>query len=62
LITLSTQLAATYDEPKGFGVVLASLYVAGEKNLMDEVTNDYKVITGNSPEKLEDFIIRKYKE
>ena len=52
---------ATYDQPVGFGVVLASLYVAGEKNLMDEVTNDFKAITGNSPEKLEDFILRKYK-
>ncbi|NRG33090.1 SDR family oxidoreductase [Niallia circulans] len=56
------KFAETYDEPKGFGVVLASLYVAAEKNLMDEVTNDYKDIIGKTPETLEDFISRKYKE
>ncbi|WP_113754221.1 SDR family oxidoreductase, partial [Priestia endophytica] len=40
------EFASTYDEPKGFGEVLVSLYVAAERNLMDEVTDDYPLITG----------------
>ncbi|WP_335872971.1 SDR family oxidoreductase [Bacillus sp. 2205SS5-2] len=56
------EFAETYDEPKGFGRVLVSLYVAASKHLMGEVTGDYRQITGNESEELDHYISRKYKE
>ncbi|WP_068502998.1 SDR family oxidoreductase [Paenibacillus kribbensis] len=54
------EFANTYDEPKGFGKVLVSLYVAAERKLMDEVTNDYFLVTGKYPENLESYLNRTY--
>ncbi|MGS0934579.1 MULTISPECIES: SDR family oxidoreductase [Bacillus] len=56
------EFADTYDEPKGFGEVLVSLYVAASLNLMDETTNDVQVITGKEPEDLLSFIKRKMRD
>ncbi|MCM3186857.1 SDR family oxidoreductase [Priestia megaterium] len=56
------EFASTYDEPKGFGEVLVSLYVAAERNLMDEVTDDYQLITGEKTEVLENYLMHNYKE
>lgn len=56
------EFAAEYDQPQGFGAVLASLYTAAEKHLMDEMTDDYFMITGEHPEPLEQFVKRKYEE
>ncbi|WP_243293060.1 SDR family oxidoreductase [Bacillus sp. FJAT-47783] len=56
------EFAETYDQPKGFGSVLVSLYVAASKHLMGDVTDDFKYITGNKPEDLEHYLKRKYKE
>lgn len=56
------EFASTYDEPKGFGEVLVSLYVAAERNLMDEVTDDYQLITGEKTEDLESYLMHNYKE
>jgi hypothetical protein len=56
------EFASTYDEPKGFDEVLVSLYVAAERNLMDEVTDDYPLITGEKTEDLESYLKRNYKE
>ncbi|WAA12263.1 SDR family oxidoreductase [Fervidibacillus halotolerans] len=55
------EFADTYDEPKGFGPILASLYVAASCHLMDETTNDIESITGQEPEDLLSFIKRNYK-
>lgn len=55
------EFASTYDEPKGFGVVLASLYVAGAKGLLGEVTDDYKAIMGEEPEDLRAYLNREYR-
>lgn len=52
------EFAETYDEPKGFGPVLTSLYDAASRHLMDETTNDIKSITGEAPENLKHFIKR----
>ncbi|MFS0782000.1 SDR family oxidoreductase [Bacillus sp. 1P06AnD] len=54
------EFAEEYDEPAGFGKVLASLYVAAGQGFMGEVTDDYAEITGENPESLEQFMDRKY--
>ncbi|MCA1057611.1 SDR family oxidoreductase [Rossellomorea aquimaris] len=56
------EFARTYDEPKGFGKVLASLYVAAEMNLMDEITDDVQLLTGEYPEDIKSFITDHYKK
>ncbi|WLR46635.1 SDR family oxidoreductase [Halobacillus litoralis] len=55
------EFAETYDEPKGFGPTLTSLYSAASRHLMDETTNDIEFITGEPPENLKHFIKRNYK-
>jgi NAD(P)H dehydrogenase (quinone) len=55
------EFAETYDQPKGFGTTLASLYVAAAHNLLGEVTNDYKIITGEKSEDLYNFVKREYR-
>lgn len=54
------EFASTYDEPEGFGVVLASMYVAGAMGLLAEVTDDYKTILGEEQEDLHAFLDRVY--
>lgn len=54
------EFASTYDEPGGFGKVLASLYAAAERNLMGEVTDDYQQLTNEVPEKLESYLKRQF--
>lgn len=56
------EFAATYDEPKGFGKVLASLYVAAGRNLMGEITDDYQHLTSESPEELESYLTREFQK
>lgn len=56
------EFAETYDQPKGFGTVLVSLYVAAAQHLMGEVTSDFKHITGTDPEELEHYLNRTYKK
>ena len=55
------EFAETYDEPKGFGPTLSSLYSAVSRHLMSETTNDIKHITGKTPENLYHFIKQNYK-
>lgn len=57
----AVEFSAAYDQPKGFGTTLASLYVAAAYNLLGEVTNDYNIITGEEPEDLYNFIKREYR-
>ncbi|MDN3426560.1 SDR family oxidoreductase [Microbacterium sp. APC 3898] len=56
------EFASTYDEPKGFGSVLASLYQAAAKGLMSEVTDDFERITGKPAENLDSYVGREYRK
>lgn len=56
------QFAALYDEPKGFGPVLVSLYQAAAMGLMAEVTEDFERITGEAAEDLPTYIEREYRK
>lgn len=53
------EFARRYDEPQGFGKVLASLYTAGEKGLLSTVTEDYRLIMGEEAESLPSYLKRK---
>ncbi|MBT2572166.1 NAD(P)H-binding protein [Planococcus sp. ISL-110] len=55
------QFAELYDEPKGFGPVLVSLYEAAAKGLMGEVTEDFERITGEKAEDLSIYMEREYR-
>ncbi|MFO8068694.1 MAG: NAD(P)H-binding protein [Alkalibacterium sp.] len=52
--------AQTYDEPKGFGVLLASMYEAANRGLLDIVTGDFRRITGREAESLASYLKRHY--
>ena len=52
--------SALYDEPKGFGPILASLYEAAALGLMGEVSGDFERITGRTAESLETYVEREY--
>lgn len=52
------EFASTYDEPEGFGPVLASLYVAVAQGMLGEVTDDYRIVVGEEPENLHAYISR----
>lgn len=49
-----------YDQPKGFGPVLASLYEAGNRGLLSTITEDYRNIVGTDAESLESYLTRNY--
>lgn len=55
------EFAELYDEPKGFGPVLVSLYEAAARGLMAEVTEDFESITGEAAEDLSIYIEREYR-
>lgn len=55
------EFGVLYDQPKGFGIVLASLYEAGNRNLLSTVTQDYHDIVGTDAESLESYLIRNYR-
>lgn len=55
------EFAVLYDQPKGFGTVLASLYEAGNRNLLSTITEDYRNIVGTDAETLESYLIRNYR-
>ncbi len=42
-----------YDEPKGFGALLASMYDAGARGLLDQESNDFQQL-------VDDFVRRYY--
>ena len=56
------QFAELYDEPKGFGPILVSLYEAAAMGLMAEVTEDFERITGEKAEDLSTYIEREYEK
>lgn len=54
------EFAQAYDEPKGFGALLSSMYEAANRGLLDIVTEDYRQITGREAESLSSYLKRKY--
>ncbi|MDW3990502.1 hypothetical protein QI259_09335 [Staphylococcus saprophyticus] len=50
-----------YDEPKGFGPLLASMYKAGEMGLLDQSSNDFEKLTGEKPDTFETYLHKHYK-
>lgn len=47
---------------EGDGQELASLYQAGAMGLFDQVTSDFKTLTGHAPEDMLSFLTRTYQE
>ncbi|WP_436855956.1 SDR family oxidoreductase [Staphylococcus caeli] len=45
-----------YDEPKGFGPLLASMYKAGAMGLLEQNSSDFELLTGEHPETFEHFL------
>ena len=56
------EFAAIYDQPKGFGVVLASLYQAGSQGCLDIVTDDFRTITGRQATDLKSYMKKNYQK
>lgn len=56
------EFAALYDQPKGFGVVLASLYQAGSQGCLDIVTDDFRTITGRQATDLKNYMKKNYQK
>lgn len=52
--------AQKYDTPKGFGIVLASLYEAAERGLLNTVTDDFRLITGRPAKDLRTVLTEDY--
>lgn len=50
-----------YDEPKGFGPLLASMYKAGEMGLLDQQSSDFEKLTGEQPDTFENYLRKHYK-
>ena len=50
-----------YDEPKGFGPLLASMDKAGEMGLLDQSSNDFEKLTGEKPDTFETYLHKHYK-
>lgn len=55
------EFTSTYDEPKGFGAVLTSMYIAAAKEMLGEVTDDFRRIVGEDPDDLEAYLVREYR-
>ena len=56
------EFAALYDQPKGFGVVLASLYQAGSQGCLGIVTDDFRTITGRQATDLKTYMKKNYQK
>ena len=56
------EFAALYDQPKGFGIVLASLYQAGSQGCLGIVTDDFRTITGRQATDLKTYMKKNYQK
>ena len=56
------EFAALYDQPKGFGIVLASLYQAGSQGCLCIVTDDFRTITGRQATDLKTYMKKNYQK
>lgn len=54
------EFAEMYDEPKGFGALLASMYKAGEMGLLNQNSNDLEELTGEKPTTFENYLTANY--
>ena len=54
-VSLET-FAEMYDEPKGFGALLASMYDAGARGLLDQESNDFQQLVNDQPQTLQSFL------
>lgn len=54
-VSLET-FAEMYDEPKGFGALLSSMYDAGTRGLLDQESNDFKQLVNDKPQTLQSFL------
>lgn len=50
------KFAEMYDEPKGFGALLASMYDAGSRGLLDQESNDFQQLVNDQPQTLQSFL------
>ena len=55
-VSLET-FANMYDEPKGFGALLASMYEAGARGLLDQQSNDFENLVSDKPQTFKDFLM-----
>ena len=55
-VSLET-FANMYDEPKGFGALLASMYEAGARGLLDQQSNDFENLVNDKPQTFKDFLM-----
>ncbi len=53
-VSLET-FAEMYDEPKGFGALLASMYNAGARTINQE-SNDFQQLVNDQPQTLQSFL------
>lgn len=56
------EFAELYDQPQGFGVVLASLYEAGSRGCLDRVTDDFRTLTGHQARDLKSYLEANYQQ
>lgn len=56
------EFAALYDQPKGFGIELASLYQAGSQSCLGIVTDDFRTITGRQATDLKTYMKKNYQK
>lgn len=55
-VSLKT-FAQMYDEPKGFGELLASMYEAGARGLLDQQSNDFEMLVKDKPQTFKSFLM-----
>lgn len=58
----TSEFAAKYDRPAGFGIVLASLYEAAERGLLAQTTPDFRFITGRAAKDLRTVLTETYRK
>lgn len=56
-VSLET-FAKMYDEPKGFGDLLASMYEAGARGLLDQQSNDFEMLVNDKPQTFKSFLMK----
>ena len=54
-VSLDT-FASMYDEPKGFGALLASMYDAAARGLLDQHADDYQKLVNDTPQTFAQFL------
>ena len=62
LFRSTSEFAAKYDRPAGFGIVLASLYEAAERGLLAQTTPDFRFITGRAAKDLRTVLTEAYRK